>query len=663
MSARTLAFRICLLLAAGSSIGIACAAQSAEQDVDLLSLDLEQLLDVEVELASRAPQRAFDAATAIYVIDRSDIERSASRQLPDLLRQVPGLHVGRWDGNKWAVSSRNALGRFASTMLVMVDGRHVYTPLYGGVRWEQLNLPLDDVERIEVVRGPAGPLWGANAVDGVVNIVTRTGAATAGTLVAASAGSGSPNGELVLRRAVGAGDASYRVTAHYVALDEGVYLPTATSTHRGARIAGETANDAGTARRVDLRADWAAGERASATLVAGVFDADFDEERLTGGAVVPNAIAQRSAYAQLQWRRATDDGGEWRFGAAATRGVVEDDIADDRETLVDLDLQRAGAAGPLQLIWGLGFRHYRSTLRVPDLETCRACFGAHPERGGNDTASGFVHGRWQASPSLAVVAGVRLESSDYVDFEWQPTLRIVAGDRQRTLWAAATRALRTPTRLDRDLAFYRVPDAALPAFGCLEISGTTCRVGDRDSEPWEVVALEAGFRAQPSARFGYDLVAFEHDFRNTIQRGATVGRDRVQGVEAEARFAPAQRWQIGIGYANHRGRNLRASGAIETLPLLPRHSAMLRSSLALSPAWSFDVQASHISSLPRGAAPPLQAQARVDLRLAWRPRPGLSATLAVLDALDEVQAEYIEALKINSGAGRGVQFGFEWRFE
>lgn len=646
--------------------GIAMAASTARAaELDkLLAMDLQALTRVKVSLVSRIDEEAFDAASAIFVLTREEILRSGARRLPDLLRHVPGLHVGRLDANKWAIASRQRLSRFASTMLVMIDGRHVYTPLFGGVRWESLDLPLDTIDRIEVIRGSGGPLWGANAVDGIVHIHTLPASATTGSRVEAGIGAGDLKGELGGWTAWRTADTHWRLGARVIASDSGRYLPTALSTHRGLRVAGAQADDAGHLATADLRADR--GEGADRwTWQAHLHQGLFDEERVTGGQVRRNPVDQRGGSVQLRWRRAEGTGREWRASVVLDRADFADDILVEQQTTVDLDLQRSVQLGAHRWTFGAGWRWYGSEWSLPAGQPCVNCFGLVPAHGQNRLASVFVQDQWMPDPAWRVTLGAKFEHSDYADGQWQPTLRLTwMPDPDLVGWFAVTRAVRTPTRSERDLAFYGVDAATAPQLGCLSYADGVCLLGNKAAPTWKADSVEWGLRLR-----GNDWSADVAVFANRVDQQKAGGTDdsRVHGLESLLRWSPRADWMVEGQWTVHRGSVRQAGGADGEMSLLPRQTTSLGLRRALGPEWDLDLRWRHVAAIARSTTPgstlvPMPPQDALALRLAWRSD---AASEWVLDAElsdPDPRVEYVEALKVNTGVGHRVGLRYARRF-
>lgn len=643
------------------------AFAQAPTTADLLDLELGQLLALPVSVASRSEQRSGDVSAAVFVIDREALRRSGVQRLPDALRLVPGFHVGKWDANKWAIASRNGMARFTSTMLVLIDGRPAYTPLFGGVRWETLDLPLGEVERIEVVRGPGGPLWGANAVDGIVSIVTRDAAATVGESVRLALGDGDI--ERLAEASIGREAAGWhwRLGVRYLDSAPGTLPDVERSVWTAPRAVGDDARDEGRFRSAMLRVDGPAdtdGGRWRGWL--GHREGEFNDQRVVGNQTVDNRNRFTLDYGALEWSNRPAAAQTLTVRASVEHMQVADAVLEDDQRVADVDLQHDGRSGAHEWSWGVGLNHYRSDTRTParfataTAPACMGCFGADPQRATDTKRSLYVQDRIALHPDWRLVLGAKLEDARGLDWDWQPTLRLRwQPDGGHTLWAAWTRALRSSTRLERDGAFFNVPDSLAPLFGCRSVDAGACRIGSPDQPPWRIEVKELGWRWQATDALAFDLSAFDSRFRD--QTSTIVGardRDRVTGAELAAQWTPTATLRIDGWASVHRGedRLIGSPGARPDTPLLPRHSQHLH--VQWTPADNVDLDLrwwaigerrtvnARIGSLP--------AYRRVDLRLAWRPAPGWETALAIGNANDGLPVEYVESLRVNTAVPRSV---------
>ncbi|WP_305043533.1 TonB-dependent receptor plug domain-containing protein, partial [Geoalkalibacter sp.] len=378
----------------------------------LTDFSLEELMAMEVTSVAKAPQPLSQAAAAVFVINAEDIRRSGAGTIPDLLRMVPGMQVAKIDANKWAVSARGFNGRFANKLLVMIDGRSIYTPLFAGVHWEIHDLVLEDVERIEVVRGPGGSLWGANAVNGVINIITRHAAHTQGTLVSAAAGS-EEYASVTARHGWQSGDDNhFRIFAKYSGQGPGE-----ASTH-------EPSDDLHR-HRAGLRFDREIDPRTSLTLQAEAYGGKAGQTIVEPLLIAPYARQINDdadfdgGFLLGRWQKELATAGDLSVQAYLDRGSYEDFVFDHRLTTYDFDFQHRFLPLPRhELTWGLGYR------RMDDRLDSTLLTSFAPPKRTDHLWSAFVQDRITLVPErLEATLGTKWEHNDYTGVEWQPNLR------------------------------------------------------------------------------------------------------------------------------------------------------------------------------------------------------------------------------------------------
>ena len=354
ITARTLARHL-----AGSIVAFHCLAAQAESDDrhdrhDLTGLSIEELMNVEVTSVSKKPVRLLDAAAAIHVISSDDIRRSGATSIPELLRTVPGIHVASGDSNKWAVTARGFTGRFANKLLVLMDGRSVYTPIFSGVFWEVQDTLLEDIERIEVIRGPGASVWGANAVNGVINIITKSAKDTQGGLLTGIAGT-EERANLAARYGSRLGEEGYfRVFAKHLRRDEGKFAA-------GTQGADDWQISRG-GFRYDLRPDEIAG-RDTLTLHGEAYDGTLNQTLSTPSLTTPFAILTNDAVPVngqnlfARWERRLARDRNYSVQAYLSRAERIDPVLKVEEMEFDLEFQNRFRLGPRHdFVWGLGYR-------------------------------------------------------------------------------------------------------------------------------------------------------------------------------------------------------------------------------------------------------------------------------------------------------------------
>jgi iron complex outermembrane recepter protein len=637
VAALAAAVAVMLALAPAPAAAQPREADSAAAAEDLKQLSIEQLLEVRVISMVKRPQRWLDAVGAVSVITGEEIRRSGARSLPEALRLAPGLHVARFDSRTWAISARGLNITTANKMLVLIDGRTVYTPLFSGVFWEVQAPMLEDVERIEVIRGPGATLWGANAVNGVINVITKAAADTRGGLAVAGVGDEIAFG--ALRWGGAAGGGRYRV---YGKLDDHDALAFAD---------GRSATDPLRLGQGGFRFDRAAGGGGDhgwslhGDLYRGTIghpvrdDTDVDGGNLTG-----------------RWSRRLAGGSELELRGFYdhTYRQVPGQFEEDRDTW-DLELQHELDRGRHHLVWGGGYRW--SEDRVEPGETI--VFDPAEETAW--VANLFAQDEIALAPGWRLVAGAKLEEQSTMDLEVMPTLRLAWQPSESTLvWGGAARAVRAPTRLDRDVRFLQ--------------NGVPLVVGSRDFAPEEVISYEAGWRWAGRAAWLVDISVFHNrydDLRTAEPSPVTVVPfvldNRLSG-ESQGATASAS-WQATPRLGFHGAltlldtdlvldpgsRDLNA-GTGEAND--PDAHGFLRADLDLPGGFELGAWLRYVDDLP---APVVPAYTELDLRLAWRRSPALTFALVGQNLLDARHPELGSPLS-REEIERGVYGEVTWSF-
>jgi iron complex outermembrane receptor protein len=614
-----LAHRIALSL---SLVAFDVQAQASAPDPrELGDLSLEELANIQVTSVSRRPQALAEAASSIFVITGSEIHRAGATSLPEALRLAPNLQVARVDARNYAVTARGFSSAFENKLLVLIDGRTVYSPLFSGVFWDVQDVVLEDIDRIEVISGPGATLWGANAVNGVINIITRSAAATQGTLVSASAGKDERNGAVRHGGVLGNGG-HYRVYGKYAANDD-VERENGARTRTGWRR-----------QQAGFRADWGDAAR-GATLQGDVYDGKLQQAGTAD-------IAVRGANLLGRLTRS------FAGGSAATLQMYWDHTERDQplafvehlDTL-DLQLQHAVSLGEgHRLVWGGGYRWGHD--RVDN----GAAFGFLPGHLNLHWANLFAQDEMALGDKLRLTAGIKLEDNNYTGVEALPTLRLAWTPRPSTLvWGSLSRSVRAPSRIDRDLYSPTVPAVVngVPQYAI---------AGGPDFESEVANVFELGYRAQPLPALSYSATAFfgRYDKLRTLepnQHGSgsvfrNLADGRTRGIEAWASWQAGKNWRLSGGgvvqridtAVNPGSRDL--SGATGLATSDPSHYWTLRSSHDLADNQELDFTLRHVGALPRPAVPSYTA---LDLRYGWRIRTGLELDLIGRNLLDPGHAE------------------------
>jgi iron complex outermembrane receptor protein len=624
---------VSLALAAWLLHSVQAVAQSTSA---LKKLSVDELLDLRVTSVSKRSEPLSDAAAAIFVLTSDAIRRSGATTLTEALRLAPNLQVARIDTVNYAISARGFNNAIGNKLLVLVDGRTVYTPLYSGVFWDQQDVLLEDVERIEIITGPGATLWGANAVNGVINVITRSASDTTGSLVVAGAGVNERSGAARFGTDIGTG--AIRFYAKYAQWDHTT------------RTAGGPALDDWQRAQVGFRSDWES-DGSTFTLQGDAYDGS-SQDRGSVGPFVFGEIAVSGFNLLGRWQHTLSGGSNVHLQMYFDHSAREDFLFyDPTADILDLDFQHAIAADAHQIIWGGGYRHARDdigaglvTTFIPPSRTLR-------------WGNLFVQDEVTLSDSLRATVGLKLEGNDYTGVEYLPSLRLAWKPvADRLVWGSLSRAVRAPARFDRDVRF-----PATPPF--LVVGGPHFQ-----SEVADVVEL--GYRTQ-SATITYSLTGFVH-FWDRLRSGSALPvvlenkiEGTVAGVEAWAEYRPFEFWQLSAG-VTYLQEDLRLkAGSTDpvgvdnpTLRNDPDYHWQLRSSFELPRDFQLDLQLRRMDALPN---PQVPAYTELDVRLAWLVGNGLELSLAGRNLLHERHAEYGEAAA-RSEVERSVYGQVRWHF-
>ena len=589
------------------------AAPAGRADAEgLADLSLEQLRDVVVTTVARGEQRLDRVAASVYVIGADDIRRSGATTIAEALRLAPTLDVARADSSQYAISARGFNNVLANKMLVLIDGRTVYTPLFSGVFWEAQDVMLEDVERIEVVTGPSTALWGSNAVNGLIHIVTRSAAGTPGGL--ASLRAGDRDRDAAARWGFALGDAGrVRIYAKGYERD---------AAHRADD---SSIGDAASGVQTGLRYDWSrSGE--SATLSGDLYRGSVDQpvvgaRRFSGGNLVG------------RWQRAFADGSEASVQVYADH-TERDHPQNFAEKLDTLDAVAQYVFKPLAghaMTVGGGYRYSRDRVDTG------AALAFVPEDRSLHWSRVFAQDQIDLTPTIALTVSGSVEGNPYTGAEFLPGVRLGwTATPGHLLWAAYSRAVRAPSRIDRE---FFVPATAPFALA-----------GGPDFQAEISNVFELGYRGQWSSQLAYSLTAFDAEHRRLRSLAPTPEGPQfvndvqgfTRGVEAWARWRVTERWRLDAGLVQQNQKLHVSEGAVDlgglaTLGNDPHRFGSLRSQLDLSPAWTWNLDVRRVGSRPNPDVPGYTA---VDTRLAWRVNEHADLTFGVQNLLDKRHAEW-----------------------
>jgi iron complex outermembrane recepter protein len=466
---------------------------------DLSSLSLEQLTKMEVSSVARRDQQLYKTPAAVFVITQDDIRRSGATNVPEILRIVPGVQVAQVEANKWAVSARGFNGIFADKMLVMIDGRSIYTPIYSGTFWDQNEVLIEDVERIEVIRGPGATMWGANAVNGVINIITKKAKDTLGTQFIASEGRTERGGSLRYGGQRGT-NLQYRV---FLKDQKNPALLTS---------AGASATDAADALRGGARVDWRAGQRDWITMHGDLYRGREDQmefrDNTTGTDIVLQDKAQISGgYGLVRWEHRAD-GSDFAAQAYYNDQNRKEFKGYGREGTTDIDFQHHFTVGARNdVTWGLGSRYNSDHLRGANVPFQHATHTIN-------LFSSFLQDEFSVIPNKVVLtAGSKLQWNTYTHYEVQPGVRLLwTPDTRHSIWTSVSRSVKTPSILDRDLHAY------FPLTSNLPFPMEALLLGNPSIKSEAILGYEGGYRQQIGKHVSADLAGFFYHYSKLVSQ-------------------------------------------------------------------------------------------------------------------------------------------------
>ncbi|MCP4699471.1 MAG: TonB-dependent receptor [Gammaproteobacteria bacterium] len=630
---------------------------------ELMNLSLADLLNVEVTSVTKQPQKLSESAAAIFVISKEDIRRSGAAGIADLLRMAPGLQVTRFNSHAWAVTARGFNGFYASKLLVLVDGRSVYNTEFSGVYWDTVDTVLEDIERIEIIRGPGGALWGANAVNGIINIITKHAQDTQGNLLALGAGNEEKSFARFRRGGMLNKSTWYRVYA---------------KTLRRGALAGDFA-DNWQVHQGGFRLDAHPDLHNSWTIQGDIFDGEENDVNFQTLESIKTGVDGINLLSRWVREFSSDS----KLTAQAYYDASHHDVPINAQNRVfDFDLQHRFSLGKRQtILWGLGYRRLRSD--IPDQPHLKF----NPPLRKDNLFSLFMLDEITVFPKKFTVSlGSKLEYNDYTGLEVQPNIRLLwLQEKHRTLWAAVSRAVRTPSRIDHDVAGeLTVPPAQNPIYPMPLLSRG---IGDRRVKSEVEIAYEAGMRTQLNPRLSLDIAAFFNRYDNAVtndqimfpsadnrmmilqSRFSNGLEGKTYGFELALDWMKAESWRLQAAYSFLR-MHLRLKKGVQSLVedtenRSPRHQLSLRSSLTLSDEWELDLWCRYVDELPSEALGYLDDYVNMDVRLAWRPSANLELSLTGQNLLDKQHPEFGPDTfnPFVSEVQRGAYGQLRWTFE
>ncbi|WP_227496527.1 TonB-dependent receptor plug domain-containing protein [Massilia litorea] len=610
-------------------LALPCHARETDPD-DIASLSLEALSNVRVTSVSRRSEPVADAAASIFVISGESIRRAGASSLPEALRLAPNLQVARVDARNYAVTARGFNSAFENKLLVLIDGRSVYSPLFSGVFWDAQDVVLEDVERIEVISGPGATMWGANAVNGVINIITKGAGATQGTQVSASYDRDLVTGSVRYGGAL-AGGLRYRT-----------YLKS--SGHDDIGRENGSASPTGWKRsQAGFRADWGQGTD-TATVQGDAYTGALHQQgtrdiRIAGANLLGRKSIRLSGGSELTAQA------YWDFTERNQPGAFIEHL-----NTIDVQLQSSVMlAERHRVVWGAGYR--QAFDRIDN----GAAFAFLPGDLNLHWGNVFVQDEIDVTDTVRLIAGAKLEHNNYTGLEFLPTLRLAWKPTGSSLtWASASRTVRAPSRIDRD--FYSPSNP--PVVGGVP---RYALAGGPDFRSEVAAVLELGYRIQATPALSYSVTAFASDYDrlrtlepNTRGPGSVfsnLANGRTRGIEMWSTWEAAEALRLSAGFVAQHVRTTTepesrdASAATGLATSDPSNYWNLRASWDVARGQTLDVLLRHHGKLSRPEVPAYEA---LDINYTWRVSPGLDLSVNGRNLLDSAHPEF------GGGANRSV---------
>jgi len=629
-------------------------------DPDLAELSLEELMNIEVYSVSKRGQALNDAAAAIYVLTQDDIHRSGATSIPEALRFVPGLEVAHIDSNIWAISSRGFNERFGNKLLVLIDGRSVYTPLFAGVYWDVQDTLLEDIDRIEVIRGPGGTLWGANAVNGVINIITKKASETQGVLV--SAGAGTEERGFAHGRYGGkiGDDTYYRVYGKYfdrTKFDDG---------------AGNASDDWDTGQG-GFRIDSKLSDKSNLTVSGDYYDGRRDNTQVEPTLAAPylTSLTPESDVSggnvTARWSHTVSENLGFSLQAYYDHTQRDDDQFSENRNTIDLEWQNDVRLFEVnQLTWGLGYRWTHDSIGNEFVTSF------DPDDVSKSLFSVFIQNELGLfDDHLRLTVGTKIEHNAYTGWDFQPSGRFLWKPVDRhAVWGAISRAVRTPSRAENDVILNTAvlpPGVAPPGFPAPPnplVPTVIQLLGDSGYDSEDLLAYELGYRTQLHDTLSLDIATYYNDYNNlrtvTLDPNVPVEplldrtnirflatnkmRGETYGAEIAVDWLPHSKWRVRAGYS-YIDINLHLQGSAQATDGIsksqekasPHNTVFIRNLIDLPYNFELDTNIRYVDNV---VAVDTGSYFNLDARLGWKPTENWEVAIVGQNLLEDNHKEF-----------------------
>jgi iron complex outermembrane receptor protein len=603
----------------------------------LKQLSIDELMDVEVTSVSRRPEKLADAASAIQVITGEEIRRSGASSLPEALRLAGNLETVQVNAAQWSISARGFNAPLSNKMLVLIDGRSVYSPLFSGVFWENQDVLLEDVDRIEVISGPGAAVWGANAVNGVINVTSKNSKDTPGLFVETGGGTSLRDFGAVRYGGAISPTIHFRVYGKYADRASTVFAT------------GQDAGNDWEGSQGGFRLDDEASANDLLTLQGDLYQSTI---QLAGS----QDIVMRGGNVLGRWSHTLSDNSDFKLQVYSDRAERDSGSSfNDTLTTNDVDFQHRLPVGTRQdVVWGAGYRLVQDDFRSGSV-------GLRPEQTTLRTVSAFVQDEIALKPDrVHLTLGTKLEHNDYTGLEVQPSVRLAwKPSENQTVWGAVSRAVRTPARIDRD---YYIPPLSF---------------GSPDLESEELIAYELGYRAQPYERLSLSIATYYNDYDRIrsiepvnppapvplVFRNGQEGES--YGAEVSAEYQVTDTWKLRAVLSELRLQVRPKPGSLDTSfgqgeAADSKHHLLVRSSWDLTRAVQLDATYRYVSRVENPSVE-VPGYSELDLRLAWRPSTRWEIAVVGQNLLHRRHAE-LGVVSVRQEIARSIEARIAWRY-
>jgi len=609
----------------------------------------------EIFSLSKKKENAFDAASATYVLGSEEIRRSGATSIPEALRLVPGLQVARINGNQWAISARGFNSQYSNKLLVMIDGRIIYTPVFSGVFWDVQDYVMEDIDRVEVVRGPGGTIWGANAVNGVINIITKNAAQTQGAYASQIIGSQDKSITEVRYGGKTSSNDDYRLYAKK-AVRDGVDRYS-----RGATGSNPSNHDGNKQDRAGFRYDVTSVKDSSISMHGDVYSGTAYNYFTTLNNPNANDKTSRGANVALNWDKKLSNKSNFTLNTYIDYDQFHIPVLQRSARTYDIDFQHFyNFSKENQFIWGLGYRRVNDDIAESTLGNGTTTpLDYSPNNLNSYVYSGFLQDKiGLIADKLYLTLGSKFINNNFTGFEYMPNAKLAYyPSRNQTLWASVSRAVRTPTRAENGLSVNTAGTAGL-------------QKGTPNYQSENVMAYELGYRIKPTSKVSIDAATFFNSYTNLrtfeldpgspIQRtAANHGYGNSYGFELSSKWQVVDVWRLEASY-DYLKMNLHTkpgstdtgglgtSGALVTSQgQSPKNQFKLKSFYNITPKVEFDNILYYVQRLPMGAATTATDQAhhipgyvRFDTRLGYLPTKNLDLSIGIQDLFNQTHSEF-----------------------